>query len=142
MFEAHAQNFCVSSMEKMKSCNPSSRNGMEHSTKNGVANSATHEKQLRSIISPLAQLITIKLEEDNYPIGKFQVENAIMGYGLKDYIYGTYATSPRLIDSNVNFVRHQKEDRLLIYWILASISTSYLRPIGWLLLFTSNMYNH
>ena len=62
--------------------------------------------------------------------------------GLEDYIYGTDAAPPRLIDSNVNFVRHQKEDRLLIYWILASISTSYLRPIGWLLLFTSNMYNH
>ena len=88
-------------------------------------------KNIRAITNPLAQLITINLEEDNYLYWKFQVENAIMGYGLEDYTYGTDAASPRLIGGNVNsdFIRHHRQDMLLIYWILASISTSYLSQL-------------
>ena len=67
-----------------------------------VVNPATHEEQLRSITSPLSQLIAIKLEEDNYLLWKFQIENVILGYGLEDYIYGTNQAAPRLVEGNVN----------------------------------------
>ncbi|KAL5539593.1 hypothetical protein UlMin_046166 [Ulmus minor] len=56
------------------------------------------------------------------------IENAILGYGLEDYIYGTDQIPPRLIEGNPNpeFIRYHRQDRLLISWILASITPSYL----------------
>ncbi|KAL5572108.1 hypothetical protein UlMin_021705 [Ulmus minor] len=61
----------------------------------------------------------------------FQVENMILGYGLKDFIYGTCNVPPRLLAREVNpaFIRHQRQDRLLVSWILASIFMFYKREI-------------
>ncbi|KAL5563358.1 hypothetical protein UlMin_033105 [Ulmus minor] len=112
----------------MTKTNNRTRTGPEESAAGGVANPATHEEQLRSITSPLSQLITIKLEAENYILWKFQIENAILGYGLEDYIYGTDQIPPRLLEGNPNpeFIRYHRQDRLLISWILASITPSYL----------------
>ena len=118
----------ASSMAKTNTRNHNNANGPEHSATGGVANPANLEEQHRSVTNPLAQLVTIKLEEDNYLLQKFQVENAILGYGLEDHIYCTYATPPILTQGNDNpkFIRHQRQDRLLMSQILASINTSYL----------------
>ena len=115
-------------MAKNSTRNHNNGNGPEHSAAGVVANPANLEEQYRPVTSPLAQLVTIKLEEDNYLLWKFQIENAILGYGLEDHVYGTDAAPPRLIQGNANpeFVRYQRQDRLLMSWILASISTSYL----------------
>ncbi|KAL5543097.1 hypothetical protein UlMin_010807 [Ulmus minor] len=95
---------------------------------NAGALPTTNEDLLRSVINPLTQLITIKLEEDNYLLWKFQVENTIMGYGLEEFIHGTRIVPPRLVAGEVNpsYVHHQRQDRLLVSWLLSSISTSYL----------------
>ena len=102
--------------------------GLEPPTTYEVANPATHEDQLKTITNPLTQLITFKLEDDNYLLWKFRIENAILGYGLEDYIYGTDVVPARLIQGLVNsdHVHHQRQDKLLMSWILSSISTSYL----------------
>ena len=52
----------------------------------------------------------------------------ILGYGLEDFIYGTRNVLPRLLAREVNpaFVRHQRQDRLHVSWLLALINTSYL----------------
>ena len=115
-------------MAKNSTRNHNNGNGPEHSAAGVVANPANLEEQYRPVTSPLAQLVTIKLEEDNYLLWKFQIENAILGYGLEDHVYGIDAAPPRMIQGNANldFVRYQRQDRLLMSWILASISTSYL----------------
>ena len=86
-----------------------------------------------SITNPMSQLITIKLEDDNFLLWKFQVENAIFGYGLEGYILGTKQAPARMINNtngtatiNPAFVLYQRQDRLLVSWLLASISTTYL----------------
>ncbi|KAL5577266.1 hypothetical protein UlMin_018965 [Ulmus minor] len=52
--------------------------GSDSSAPNGSAHPTNNEDPMRSIINPLSQLITIKLEEDNFLIWKFQVENMIL----------------------------------------------------------------
>ncbi|KAL5570102.1 hypothetical protein UlMin_026677 [Ulmus minor] len=107
--------------------NANNGNGSDSSAPNGSAPPTTNQ-DLRAITNPLSQLTTIKLEEDNFLLWKFQVENIILGYGLEEFIYGTCDVPPRLIagEANPAYVLYQRQDRLLISWLLASISTSYL----------------
>ena len=115
-------------MAKTSNRNANNGAGSDSSAPNGSAHPTNNEDPMRSIINPLSQLITIKLEENNFLIWKFQVENMILGYGLEDFIHGTCNVPPRIRDgeSNPAFICHQRQDRLLVSWLLASISTSYL----------------
>ena len=105
-------------------------NGSDSSAPNGSAPPTTNQ-DLRAITNPLGQLTTIKLEEDNFLLWKFQVENIILGYSLEEFIYGTCDVPPRLIagEANPAYVLHQRQDMLLISWLLASISTNYLPQV-------------
>ncbi|KAL5540169.1 hypothetical protein UlMin_007250 [Ulmus minor] len=76
-------------MAKTSNRNANNEAGSDSSAPNGSAHPTNNEDPMRSIINPLSQLITIKLEEDNFLIWKFQVENMILGYGLEDFIHGT-----------------------------------------------------
>ena len=47
------------------------------------------EDSSKLVISPLNQLVTIWLEENNFLLWRTQVENTIKGYGHEGFIYGT-----------------------------------------------------
>ena len=52
-------------------------------------NPTTTDESLRMIISPLSQLITIRLEDDNFLMWRYQIENVVRGYGLEGFLFGT-----------------------------------------------------
>ena len=52
-------------------------------------NSTTIDESLRMVISPLSQLITMRLEDDNFLMWKYQIKNVVRGYGLKGFLFGT-----------------------------------------------------
>lgn len=94
---------------------------------------SNQEEILMKTISPLGKLVTIRLEDDNYLLWKFQTENAILGYGLEGYIYGNQQIPARTITNdsgvlipNPSYIVYQRQDKLLVSWLLASISPSYL----------------
>lgn len=94
---------------------------------------SNQEEILMKTISPLSKLVKIRLEDDNYLLWKFQTENAILGYGLKGYIYGSQQIATRTITNdsgvpilNPSYIVYQRQDKLLVSWLLASISPSYL----------------
>ena len=66
----------------------------------------TNIEDTLKIASPLGQLITIKLEDAIYLLCKFQVENAIIGYGLEGYIYGTQHIPPKTMVDLIGVVRN------------------------------------
>ena len=53
-------------MAKANSRTTNNGNGLDTSAPNGGAFLTTNDDLLRSVTNPLGQLITIKLEEDNY----------------------------------------------------------------------------
>lgn len=55
----------------------------------------TTQDLIKSIIKPQSQMITIQLDGSNYLLWKFQVETAIKGYGLQEFVQGTLITPPR-----------------------------------------------
>lgn len=89
----------------------------------------TTENLIKTIVSPQSQLVTVHLEEDNYLLWKAQVETAVRGYGLEDFLNGTVRIPPRFITSSKNttinnpeFVKYQRQDNLICSWLLSSIS--------------------
>jgi len=101
---------------KTSNHNANNGNGLYSSAPNCSALLTTSEDLLRSITNRLSQIITIKLEEDNFLLWKFQLKNIIMGNGLEDFIHGTCDVPPRLIagEANPAYVRNQRQDKLLI----------------------------
>ncbi|KAJ9705770.1 hypothetical protein PVL29_003733 [Vitis rotundifolia] len=91
------------------------------------------EDSSKLVISPLNQLITIRLEEDNFLLWRFQVENTIKGYGLEGFIYGTNQVPSKFLTGpnnetvpNTAYITYQREDHFLISWLLASIGFGFL----------------
>ena len=60
-------------------------------------NSTTTYESLRMVISPLSQLITIRLEDDNFLMWKYQIENVVRGYGLEGFLFGTEQVPPKMV---------------------------------------------
>ena len=52
-------------------------------------NPTTTDESLRMVISPLSQLITMRLEDDNFLMWKYQIKNVVRGYGLEGFLFGT-----------------------------------------------------
>lgn len=89
------------------------------------------EESLKTIITPQSQLITLQLDESNYILWKFQVENAIKGYGLEQFISNSSNAPPKFImnDQNITimnpeFLIYQRQDHLLSAWLLSAINPS------------------
>jgi hypothetical protein len=85
------------------------------------------------LIKPKSQVVTTSLDEDNYVLWKYQVEIALKGYDLHDYVAGTKIIPPIMITdkegktvSNPDYKNYQKQDNLLSSWLLSSISQSLL----------------
>ena len=49
----------------------------------------TTDESLRMVKSPLSQLITMRLEDDNFLMWKYQIKNVVRGYGLEGFLFGT-----------------------------------------------------
>lgn len=72
-------------------------NNSATSTSSSNSHQNATEGLIRTVISPQNQLITAHLEEDNYLLWKVQVETAIRGYGLEEFLFGTITVPPRFI---------------------------------------------
>ncbi|KAL6332879.1 hypothetical protein AAG906_019391 [Vitis piasezkii] len=96
-----------------------------------------HES-LRMIISPLSQLITMRLEDDNFLMWRYQIENVVRGYGLEGFLFGTEHLPPKMVTDgtgilvpNPKFRDYQRQDHLLISWLISSIGSAFLpRVVG------------
>ncbi|RVW56240.1 Retrovirus-related Pol polyprotein from transposon RE1 [Vitis vinifera] len=60
-------------------------------------NPTTTGRILRMVISPLSQLITMRLEDDNFLMWKYQIENVVRGYGLEGFLFGTEQVPPKMV---------------------------------------------
>lgn len=86
------------------------------------------------IIQPQNQLITIKLNDDNYLVWKQQIITTVRGYGLEGFLDGSSippdkfipAGEPGLLRVNPEYTAWQRQDQLLASWILSSLSESVL----------------
>lgn len=117
-------------------------NQVSRSSSSVQGNESTHsvlkqmEDSLKTIINPLTQLITVSLDENNFLLRKFQIETAIRGYGLQDFIDGTTSVPPKFIAdpegkliTNPEFNTYQRQDNLLCAWLLSSISPNLLSQV-------------
>ncbi|KAK6142980.1 hypothetical protein DH2020_023328 [Rehmannia glutinosa] len=86
------------------------------------------------IIQPQSQLIVTKLTEHNYLICKQQVLSAVRRYGIEGYLTGDitpprkFVTSPDTSRSvpNPEYATFQRQDQLLVSWLLSSLYDSIL----------------
>ena len=99
-------------------------------------NPTTTDESLRMVISPLSQLITMRLEDDNFLMWKYQIENAVRGYGLEGFLFGTEQVPPKMVTDkigvlvpNPKFRDYQRQDHLLISWLLSSIGSAFLPQV-------------
>ncbi|KAJ9682208.1 hypothetical protein PVL29_018201 [Vitis rotundifolia] len=67
-------------------------------------NLTTTDKSLRIVISPLSQLITMHLEDDNFLMWKYQIENVVRGYGLKGFLFGTEQVPPKMVTNGTGIL--------------------------------------
>ena len=91
------------------------------------------EDYSKLVISPLNQLITIWLVKNNFLLWRTQVENTIKGYGLEGFIYGTNQVPSKFLTGSNNetvpntaYITYQRQDHLLISWLLALIGSNFL----------------
>nr|CAN78706.1 hypothetical protein VITISV_028658 [Vitis vinifera] len=99
-------------------------------------NPTTTDESLRMAISPLSQLITMRLEDDNFLMWKYQIENVVRGYGLEGFLFGTEQVPPKMVNDgtgilvpNPKFRDYQRQDHLLISWLLSSIGSAFLPQV-------------
>ena len=92
-------------------------------------NPTTTDESLRMVISPLSQ----RLKDDNFLMWKYQIENVVRGYGLEGFLFGTEQVPPKMVTdgtgilvSNPKFKDYQRQDHLLISWLLSSIESAFL----------------
>ncbi|CAA0841034.1 cysteine-rich RLK (RECEPTOR-like protein kinase) 8, partial [Striga hermonthica] len=79
------------------------------------------------------QLVTIKLNDSNYLMWKHQVLATTRGYGLEGFILGTSIPPEKFTtDENGNqsinplYISWQKQDQLLVSWVLSSLTEEIL----------------
>ncbi|RVW30677.1 Retrovirus-related Pol polyprotein from transposon RE1 [Vitis vinifera] len=96
----------------------------------------TTDESLRMVISPLSQLITMRLKNDNFLMWKYQIENVVWGYGLEGFLFGTEQVPPKMVTDgtrilvpNPKFRDYQRQDHLLISWLLSSIESAFLPQV-------------
>ena len=103
-----------------------------------VSGSVAHDAppNWHNLIKPKSHVITTSLDEDNYILWKYQIEIALKGYGLQNYIKGTLSIPPIMITDqggntipNPDYTNFQKQDSLLSSWLLSSISPNLLSQI-------------
>ncbi|KAJ9682583.1 hypothetical protein PVL29_018495 [Vitis rotundifolia] len=106
------------------------------STEARRGNPTTTDESLRIVISPLSQLITMRLEDDNFLMWKYQIENVVQGYGLEGFLFGTEQVPPKMVTDgtgilvpNPKFRDYQRQDHLLISWLLSSIRSAFLPQV-------------
>lgn len=86
------------------------------------------EDSSKLVITCLNQLISIRLEESNFLLWRFQVENTNKGFGLEEFIYKTNQVPLKFlvglnnaIVPNPTYITYQR-----ISWLLASIGSNFL----------------
>ena len=99
-------------------------------------NPTTTDESLKMVISPLSQLITMRLEDDNFLMWKYQIENAVRGYALEGFLFGIEQVPPKMVTDgtgilvpNPKFRDYQCQDHLLISWLLSSIGSAFLPQV-------------
>ena len=86
-------------------------------------NPTTTDESLRMIISPLSQLITMRLEDDNFLMWRYQIENVVRGYGLEGFLFGTEHLSPKMVIDGTGILvpnpkfRDYQRQLLRLVWI-------------------------
>ncbi|KAK6135566.1 hypothetical protein DH2020_030674 [Rehmannia glutinosa] len=88
-----------------------------------------------TVIQPQSQLLTIKLGDNNYLIWKQQVWAAVNGYGLEGFLTGESTKPEKYTEStsgnktrviNPAYVLWNRQDQLLVSWLLSSLSENVL----------------
>lgn len=86
---------------------------------NSQALSFVHQ-HMKTVVNPQSQLITTHLEEDNYLLWKFQVETAICGYDLEDFVLDTLPIPPRFTTdkeiktvTDEEYIKYNRQDRMI-----------------------------
>ena len=89
---------------------------------------------LNPVIRLSSQLVMVKLIDENFLIWKQQALAMIQGFSLESFIYGTSICPSEMTSSvngslqsmNLEYVTWQRQDQLLVSWILSSMSKSIL----------------
>ncbi|KAK6131838.1 hypothetical protein DH2020_034412 [Rehmannia glutinosa] len=100
----------------------------------GSNTSTTTSSPPVQIIQPQSQLIVTKLTEHNYLIRKQQVLYAVRGYGIEEYLTGDITPPRKFVTSldtsrsvsNPEYATFQRQDELLVSWLLSSLSDNIL----------------
>lgn len=100
----------------------------------GIPISSTSVLNHSQFIQPQNQLVSIRLNENNYLIWKQQVLTAIKGYGLEKFLSNEgFLPEEFIVDDqsqqqiqNPEFLAWQRQDQLVASWILSSLSENIL----------------
>ncbi|KAF8380637.1 hypothetical protein HHK36_028126 [Tetracentron sinense] len=79
-------------------------------------------------------LISVKLDRHNYLLWRTQFIPLLKGYDLKGYVDGTIPCPPRIlsaVDTTINpaYLAWQKQDQVLLGWLLSSLSETVLAQV-------------
>lgn len=70
---------------------------MSEGENNGYSTTSLKETPTLSLIKPKDHLVNIQLDETNFLLWKYQVQTAIEGYGLENFINETIAILAKMI---------------------------------------------
>ena len=82
-----------------------------------------------------SQIVTEKLDKNNFPAWKFRMTNFLMGKGYWDYIEGDLEEAPKISEENATtaqikaFKEWNQGARKVLHWLSLSISYSMLGHI-------------
>ncbi|KAL5705838.1 hypothetical protein ACHQM5_024078 [Ranunculus cassubicifolius] len=85
-------------------------------------------------ITSIHHLISVRLDNSNYLLWLTQFKPLLKGYGLEGYVDGTISCPPRTLTSdetNINpeYIQWNKQDRVLLGWLLSSLSETVLAQV-------------
>ncbi|XP_074361424.1 uncharacterized protein LOC141701687 [Apium graveolens] len=85
-------------------------------------------------ITSIHHLISVRLDNNNYLLWLTQFKPLLKGYGLEGYVDGTLPYPPRTLTPeattvNPAYVQWQKQDQVLLGWLLSSLSEAVLAQV-------------
>ena len=108
------------------------------------ASSSQANPFIRQSVSPfsasLSSAISVKLDKENYLIWRSQIFPAIRGHNLQGLVLGTKTCPPEFLTvvdeagkskaiPNPEYENWNREDQLLLSWLLSTLTTSNLRSV-------------
>ena len=107
---------------------------MEKSAPQTLESTSSSSSSCRFVPISFNQVSLVKLENHNVLIGRKQIFSATRGHNLQHFVTGAYDTPLKYLSAedrargiiNQDFLDWERQDQLLVSWLLSSMSTSVL----------------